>query len=421
MLRCIISVISMMFYVYFQLFPANNLGHIQPFAIEIVQTMWRALIRITKWIKLPTRMTAGILTAQATTIASVAICIMGSSLKWMVIENDETCALSLATAVTALVIKRVMTFEFDNSYVPKSERHRRTIQARVLLLTRHGAATLEKQRRRILQTIQGSHRLMTDKTKDMTTTCSPFAIMQKVRDKLRWHRAISKHRQRTRSVAFGRIALTMLFSLIVTCSYVAEAHGQDEVAYAMHNVLTVMNASTKRSPDTMHHQYDSDSYILAIDNCSSRCITNNLSDYISKPQKVEVKVRGIAGTVSATYKGTVRWKIEDDAGVTHTWLIPDTYYHTTSPYRLLSPQHWSQTRKEGHGSYCVTYDDQVDLFWQQCEFVRSVPLDTNTNIALIRSKPEFKRFAAFSSEVAQGTVKTTVSRSAHEATTARSI
>jgi hypothetical protein len=41
------------------------------------------------------------------------------------------------------------------------------------------------------------------------------------------------------------------------------------------------------------HRFDSDSFIIAIDNCSSRCITNNANDFVGKPTPVSIKVRGM--------------------------------------------------------------------------------------------------------------------------------
>ena len=82
---------------------------------------------------------------------------------------------------------------------------------------------------------------------------------------------------------------------------------------------------------------------------------------------MDIKVRGIGGTVTATYKGTVEWKIEDNDGKVHVFRITDTYLNEGSPYRLLSPQHWAQVRNDNspvsRGTWCGTYDDSVELFW----------------------------------------------------------
>jgi hypothetical protein len=57
-----------------------------------------------------------------------------------------------------------------------------------------------------------------------------------------------------------------------------------------------------------------------------------MSDFVGTPEKIDVSLRGIAGTSTSTYKGTVRWAFEDDQGVVHTWDIPDTYYNKGTPF-----------------------------------------------------------------------------------------
>ena len=44
--------------------------------------------------------------------------------------------------------------------------------------------------------------------------------------------------------------------------------------------------------------------------------------------------------------GTVKWKIKDDKGKVHSFILPNTYYSPSVETRLLSPQHWAQTRKK---------------------------------------------------------------------------
>jgi hypothetical protein len=163
-------------------------------------------------------------------------------------------------------------------------------------------------------------------------------------------------------------------------------------AIALSSVFWSLQASATAIND---HTYDSDSFLIAIDNCSSRCITNSLQDFIGQPTKVQVKVSGIGGAVMATYKGTVKWAIEDDNGRVHTWLIPDTYYNESTPYRLLSPQHWAHTQRDGRGTWAATYHDAVNLFWKSNRFRRAIPLSPGSNIALLRSAPGFQQFSNF--------------------------
>jgi hypothetical protein len=93
------------------------------------------------------------------------------------------------------------------------------------------------------------------------------------------------------------------------------------------------------------HQYDTDSFLIAVDNCCSKSITNQMTDFVSTPVKVNIRVRGIGGNVAATWKGTVRWRVEDDDGQVHVIELPGTYYHADSPYKLLSPQQCLRPQK----------------------------------------------------------------------------
>ncbi|CAB9529714.1 unknown protein (Partial), partial [Seminavis robusta] len=145
--------------------------------------------------------------------------------------------------------------------------------------------------------------------------------------------------------------------------------------------LIMYSLSGDMNRNSEDHQYDADSVLIAIDNCSSRCITNSMKDFIEDPVRVNVKVQGIGGSVTATYRGTVRWSIEDDNGRVHHFVIPHTYYNPSTPYRLLSPQHWARVASDNspnkRGTWCATYEDAVELFWSQRQFKRVIPLSAS--------------------------------------------
>ena len=58
------------------------------------------------------------------------------------------------------------------------------------------------------------------------------------------------------------------------------------------------------------------------------------------------KVKGIAGSAEATYRGTVKWKIEDDDNMVHPFTIPNMYYIPNAPTRILSPQYFAQQMQD---------------------------------------------------------------------------
>ncbi|KAI2507113.1 hypothetical protein MHU86_7280 [Fragilaria crotonensis] len=66
-------------------------------------------------------------------------------------------------------------------------------------------------------------------------------------------------------------------------------------------------------------RFDSDSVIIHVDNCASRCISNSLADFVKPPQKVIGRIKGMGGDkVAVTGVGTIRWTIDDDMGTAHS-------------------------------------------------------------------------------------------------------
>jgi hypothetical protein len=111
-------------------------------------------------------------------------------------------------------------------------------------------------------------------------------------------------------------------------------------------------------------EFDTDSFDILIDNCCSHTLTNDINDYIEPPVKSSVTVRGYNGSTNSTKVGTVKWKIKDDNGKIHNFILPNTYYSSSVETRLLSPPHWAQTRKKGRDSYCVIYHDAIIMRWK---------------------------------------------------------
>eukprot|EP00978_Attheya_sp_CCMP212_P023149 scaffold70211_cov63-Attheya_sp.AAC.2 len=148
---------------------------------------------------------------------------------------------------------------------------------------------------------------------------------------------------------------------------------------------------------------DSDSYVIAVDNCCTTSITNNLEDFIKPPKTVNQLVAGMGGQVLAVKKGTVKWRIEDDDGKVHVITLPGTLYAPKAPFRLLSPQHWSQQANDNHpqhrGTWCATYQDSVMLQWSQRRFTRTIPYCPRSNVGKFRSAPGVQKYAAYANVI----------------------
>jgi len=68
------------------------------------------------------------------------------------------------------------------------------------------------------------------------------------------------------------------------------------------------------------------------------------------------------------------------------------------------PQHWSQTAKDhkpnNRGTWLGTYHDCIELWWNQCQYKCTVPLDPNEmNIGTITTAPGYTRYHAFATEM----------------------
>ena len=129
-------------------------------------------------------------------------------------------------------------------------------------------------------------------------------------------------------------------------------------------------------------------------------IINDLKDAVGKPVPIESQIVGFTGGQTlAAFLCTLQWDIEDDEGVSHKIILPNTLYSPEAPFHMLSPQHWSQIDKDDlpqpKGTWCATYDNSVVLEWQQRKYSRTVLLDPGTNVATFRSALGYNRFKAF--------------------------
>jgi Fe-S cluster assembly iron-binding protein IscA len=65
------------------------------------------------------------------------------------------------------------------------------------------------------------------------------------------------------------------------------------------------------------HNYDTQSYLIGIDNHASASMTNSEIDFVDTPAQVKLPIKGIKGHLSTSEIGPVRWIIQDDEGRPH--------------------------------------------------------------------------------------------------------
>ena len=150
---------------------------------------------------------------------------------------------------------------------------------------------------------------------------------------------------------------------------------------------------------------DSDSYQIVIDNSCSDSIAKSQKYFTGPLVPCNINIQGLAGGCSVKRKGTWKFEIEDDTGITRTIKIPDTLYCTEAPYCLLSPQHWSQQCENPSGTYCKVGHEFIELIWQNSKLHRKVKINASNNCGIIWSVPGYSKHSKFMS--LSGTVDNT--------------
>ena len=144
--------------------------------------------------------------------------------------------------------------------------------------------------------------------------------------------------------------------------------------------------------------FDTDAKVLKIDNCTTRSISNDINDFIDVPKATDARINGIGGSLPLM-TGTIRWRLEDNGGQTHTVILPGSYYVKESPACLLSPQHWAQVSDQPDGVWCTTGHEDITLHWNGGRNQRTVKLDPRSNVGSFTSAPSYTKFAAFMARI----------------------
>ena len=148
-------------------------------------------------------------------------------------------------------------------------------------------------------------------------------------------------------------------------------------------------------------RFDTDAKPIGVDNRCSACISPYIDDFIGPLEDTNKTIKGFAGARMDNPKmGTLRWQWADDSGKRHTFEIPNSYYVPSCELRLLSPQHWAQTRNpvDRETTRCITSSVNVYLRWTHGDesYKLTLPLNKRgSNVGTLYSHPGYNKYDLF--------------------------
>ena len=105
-----------------------------------------------------------------------------------------------------------------------------------------------------------------------------------------------------------------------------------------HPIFIVLTLTKESKGDLQPCQFDSNSFLIGIDNHATKMISNDKSHFIGPIRPTNIGVKGFGNNmVKASGKGTVKWKIEDDEGKVHVITIHNALYIPQSSLCILCP------------------------------------------------------------------------------------
>ena len=148
-------------------------------------------------------------------------------------------------------------------------------------------------------------------------------------------------------------------------------------------------------------KFDTNAKPIGVDNRCSACISPYIKDFIGPLEDTNKTIKGFAGAQTNNPKiGTLRWQWSDDSGKLHTFEIPNSNYVPSCDLRLLSPQHWAQTRSpvDRETTRCITSSVNVYPRWTNGDEYYELTLPLNkrgSNVGTLYSHPGYNKYDLF--------------------------
>ena len=108
-------------------------------------------------------------------------------------------------------------------------------------------------------------------------------------------------------------------------------------------VLQSYTGTVREARDCPHSiRFYTDSFQTGIDTFSSGCMSSDRDHFITCKASEGQECKGIAAGLNIKGRGTLKFRIDNNNGITHTINVPNSVHIPDLPMVLVSPQHWAQ-------------------------------------------------------------------------------
>jgi len=124
-------------------------------------------------------------------------------------------------------------------------------------------------------------------------------------------------------------------------------------------------------------RFDTDNALVETDNRCSAWISHCIIDFLDTLRPTNQVIKGFGGSwIEEVKTGTIHWSWEDNNGMVHDQIIPNSYYVLQEGgVCLLCMQVTMSTKeKQRHASQCLNYHDHVVLLWKD-KYQSTVPMN----------------------------------------------
>ena len=161
------------------------------------------------------------------------------------------------------------------------------------------------------------------------------------------------------------------------------------------NVVFSMSAKSKRDALSDTTLLDHDSYVFAIDTCTSESICKHRELFVGKIKACKnLYVQGVGGRIKASGYGTVKLRVIDDDNKPYDLMIHNVIYLPESPINLLSPQRWSSGSDNLTGTGEITVGNATLLFWNDRKTTKLIPHHPDLGIPIMSVNDGYTKHAA---------------------------